>query len=137
MSSYAESGFSLVIVILISAFVGICSFAGLNIYKANHHLPPTITEARHKQNPIANPIPGCNNQGRIIVAFNITSKERERAIIATEKTTISKEYSSLNGYLLNVTRGREKAAINAFLKYPEVETASLENCNSTNSTQSM
>jgi hypothetical protein len=73
----------------------------------------------------------CQRRGVILVFFkrDVTVR-RQRAIIAKERATIRRVYSSLHGYALNVRKGKERLAVRAFLKHPEVRTANTVNCNS-------
>lgn len=79
----------------------------------------------------------CTENGIIIVMFNSgTPKDRQEKIIATENASVSRHYGELDGYALNVQKGMEQEAVDDFLKYPEVDKASLNNgCEATNSTQ--
>ena len=77
---------------------------------------------------------GCGNQGKIIVQFGSSSAEQQQAIINQEHATILQDYSNLPGlYVLNVPAGQEQQAVAAFKLHPEVQTADLDRCNSTQS----
>lgn len=132
-----QEGFSTAIIVLVVAIVGLVGWSVVKSRLPNSPRSSTTNSDQTEQHSELTPKPAGNScaTGRIIVYFkDDLSKARQQEIIAAEKTTISREYESLNGYALNVTKNQETTAAQAFLKHTEVKTAAPEECpGSTNS----
>ena len=125
-----QRGFGIVEIILTVAVIGLFSFAGWFVYKANHG--SSVTDATRTKTDQAD----CTKSGVIIVMFDgNVSKARQSEIIAQEKASIRYTYDQLNGYALNVSKGTEQDAVNRFKAYNEVTSANIDHCNSANSAQ--
>ncbi len=125
-----QKSLTLLIIILVLLTLCVVGLISWRIYETNIFNAP-ITQPQPEEK-----LPSCENgvmenSGVIIVQFNISSKEEQLAIITEELATVNQEYDSFPGmYALNVTKGKEQAAVNAFKAHPGVKETWLNGCGS-------